>query len=209
MFNKVILLGNLTRDVELRYLPSGQCTAKIGLATTHKYKKSDGTPAEDTCFVDATLWGRTAEIANQYLKKGSPVLIEGRLVLESWTDQSGQKRSKHSITAESLKLIPSGNRGGNGGSRGDEYDNGSYGDENYGGGYNSNGYGNGGYNQNSNYNSGNYGGANAQNRAQNSGYSNNSYSNNAQNNGYNNNTNAPRNSQKAQNIEVDDDDIPF
>ena len=89
MFNKVILVGNLTRDVELRYLPSGAALARLNLATNRRYKKQDGTQAEEVCFIDVNLFGRTAEVANQYLKKGSQVLIEGRLVLESWTDNTG------------------------------------------------------------------------------------------------------------------------
>ena len=109
MFNKVILVGNLTRDVELRYLPSGAALARLGLATNRRYKKQDGTQAEEVCYIDANLFGRTAEVANQYLKKGSQVLIEGRLVLESWTDNTGAKRSKHSIAAESMQML-----GGNG-----------------------------------------------------------------------------------------------
>ena len=105
MYNKVILVGNLTRDVELRYLPSGSALAKIGIATNRRFKKQDGSQGDEVCFVDVNLFGRTAEIANQYLKKGSKILIEGRLVLESWTDQSGQKRSKHSVSAESLQML--------------------------------------------------------------------------------------------------------
>ncbi|WP_104721728.1 single-stranded DNA-binding protein [Helicobacter mesocricetorum] len=105
MFNKVILVGNLTRDVELRYLPNGSALAKLGLATNRRYKKQDGTQGEETCFIDVNLFGRTAEVANQYLKRGSQVLIEGRLVLESWMDSNGQKRSRHSITAESMQML--------------------------------------------------------------------------------------------------------
>ena len=105
MFNKVILVGNLTRDVELRYLPSGAALARLGLATNRRYKKQDGTQAEEVCYIDANLFGRTAEVANQYLKKGSQVLIEGRLVLESWTDNTGTKRSKHSIAAENMQML--------------------------------------------------------------------------------------------------------
>lgn len=101
------MVGNLTRDVELKYLPSGSAVAKIGLASNRKYKKQDGESAEDTCFVDVSLFGRTAEVANQYLKKGSQVLIEGRLNFETWTDASGQKRSKHTITAESMQMLGS------------------------------------------------------------------------------------------------------
>ncbi len=105
MFNKVILIGNLTRDVELRYLPSGQALAKCGIATNRRYKDASGMQKDETMFIDFTVWGRSAEVANQYLRKGSRVLIEGRLTLEQWTDQSGQKRSKHSITVENLKML--------------------------------------------------------------------------------------------------------
>lgn len=105
MFNKVIILGNLTRDVELRYLPSGSALATIGLASNRKYKKQDGTPGEEVCFVDVKLFGRTAEVANQYLKKGSQILIEGRLTLETWQDSTGAKKSKHTITAESMQML--------------------------------------------------------------------------------------------------------
>lgn len=105
MFNKVIIVGNLTRDVELKYLPSGSAAATIGLASNRKYKKQDGSTVEEACFIDVKLFGRTAEIANQYLKKGSQVLIDGRLNFESWNDASGQKRSKHTITAESMQML--------------------------------------------------------------------------------------------------------
>jgi single-strand DNA-binding protein len=105
MFNKVILIGNLTRDVELRYLPSGQALAKCGIATNRRYKDASGMQKDETMFIDFTVWGRSAEIANQYLRKGSRVMLEGRLTLEQWTDQTGQKRSKHSITVENLKML--------------------------------------------------------------------------------------------------------
>lgn len=117
MFNKVILVGNLTRDVELRYLPSGSALAKIGLATNRRFKKQDGSQGEEVCFIDVNLFGRTAEVANQYLRRGSKILVEGRLVLESWTDQSGQKRSKHSVTAESMQMLD-----GKGGTPGGGYE---------------------------------------------------------------------------------------
>ncbi|MDE7255254.1 MAG: single-stranded DNA-binding protein [Helicobacter sp.] len=107
MYNRIILVGNLTRDVELRYLPSGSAVARIGLATNRRFKKQDGSMDDEVCFVDVSLFGRTAEVANQYLKKGSKVLIEGRLVLESWVDQSGQKRSKHSVRADSMQMMDS------------------------------------------------------------------------------------------------------
>lgn len=105
MFNRVVMLGNLTRDCELRYLPSGGAVCTTGLATNRKFKKTDGSQGEEVCFVDITFFGRTAEIANQYLKRGSKVLVEGRLKLDQWSDQSGVKRSKHSITVESLQMI--------------------------------------------------------------------------------------------------------
>lgn len=112
MFNKVIIVGNLTHDVELKYLPSGSAVAKIRLASGKKYKKQDGDMVDETCFIDASLFGRTAEIANQYLKKGSQILIEGRLRYETWTDANGQKRSKHTITAESMQMLGRANQGG-------------------------------------------------------------------------------------------------
>lgn len=105
MFNKVIMVGNLTRDVELRYLNTGVALSTFGLASNRRYKKADGMQVDDTCFIDITLFGRTAEIANQYLRKGSKVLIEGRLNFETWTDQQGGKRSKHTIIAESLQML--------------------------------------------------------------------------------------------------------
>lgn len=105
MFNKVIIVGNLTRDVDLKYLPSGSAVSTIGLASNRKYKKQDGSQTEEVCFVDIKLFGRTAEVANQYLKKGSQVLIEGRLSLETWNDQNGNKRSKHTIVAESMQML--------------------------------------------------------------------------------------------------------
>lgn len=115
MFNKVIIIGNLTRDVELRYLPSGSALATIGLASNHRFKKQDGSDGEEVCFIDVKLFGRSAEVANQYLKKGSKVLIEGRLTLESWTDQSGAKKSRHTIIAESMKMMDSKMKGENDG----------------------------------------------------------------------------------------------
>ena len=112
MYNRAILVGNLTRDIEIRYLPSGQPVAKCGIATSRKYRDQSGNQKEETMFIDITVWGRSAEIANQYLRKGSKVLIEGRLTLEQWTDQSGQKRSKHSVTVENLKMLDGKAQGG-------------------------------------------------------------------------------------------------
>ncbi|MDR1285468.1 MAG: single-stranded DNA-binding protein [Campylobacteraceae bacterium] len=107
MFNRVILVGNLTRDIELRYLPNGSAISSTGIATNRRFKKQDGSQGEDVCFIDISLFGRTAEIANQYLKKGSKILIEGRLKLDAWTDQNGQKRSKHTIVVDNLQMLDS------------------------------------------------------------------------------------------------------
>jgi len=122
-FNKVILLGNLTRDPEVRYTPKGTAVTELGMAVNRVYTAENGEKREETTFVDVTLWGRTAEIAGEYLKKGRPVLIEGRLQLDTWDDkQSGQKRSKLKVIGEGLQLLggrPGGGRGGDeeGGSR--------------------------------------------------------------------------------------------
>lgn len=107
MFNRVIFLGNLTRDCELAYLPNGGAVTKTGIASTRKFKKQDGTQAEEVCFVDLTFFGRSAEVANKYLKSGSKCLVEGRLKLDQWTDQQGVKRSKHSITVETMQMLDS------------------------------------------------------------------------------------------------------
>lgn len=106
MFNKVVLLGNLTRDIELRYAASNTAIAKTAIATSRKFS-SNGEKKEETCFVDITFFGRSAEVANQYLRKGSKVLIEGRLVFEQWTSPDGQKHSKHSVVVESMQMVDS------------------------------------------------------------------------------------------------------
>lgn len=105
MFNKVILVGNLTRDCELRYLPSGSAVCTTGIATNRKFKNQQGEQKEEVCFIDITFFGRTAEIANQYLGRGKKVLVEGRLKLDQWTDQNGGKRSKHSVTVDTLQML--------------------------------------------------------------------------------------------------------
>ena len=106
MFNKIILVGNLTRDIELKYTSGGTALAKTAIATTRKFT-TNGERKEEVCFVDITFFGRSAEIANQYLRKGSKCLVEGRLMFEQWTDQQGQKRSKHSVTVESMQMLDS------------------------------------------------------------------------------------------------------
>jgi single-strand DNA-binding protein len=114
-FNRVILVGNLTRDPELRYIPSGSAVSEIGLAVNDRVKKGDQW-VDETTFVDVTLWGRTAEVANEYLSKGSSILIEGRLKLDSW-EKDGQKRSKLRVIAEKMQML-GGREGGGGAARG-------------------------------------------------------------------------------------------
>jgi single-strand DNA-binding protein len=106
--NRVLLIGNLTRDPELRYTPKGTPVTEIGLAVNRIFSGEDGEKKEETTFVDVTLWARQAEIAGQYLKKGRPVFIEGRLQLDTWDDkQTGQKRSRLRVVAENLQLLGS------------------------------------------------------------------------------------------------------
>lgn len=116
--NKVLLLGNLTRDPELRYTPKGTAVADIGVAINRVWTNEQNQRQEETTFVDITLWGRQAEIAQQYLTKGRGVFIEGRLQMDTWEDKaSGQKRSKLKVVAENLQFMPDG-KGGSGGSVG-------------------------------------------------------------------------------------------
>ena len=109
-FNKVILLGNLTRDLEIRHTSGGTAVADIGLAVNDRRKDASGQWVDEKTFVEVTLWGRTAEVADEYLSKGSPVLIEGRLKLDTWQGQDGQKRSKLKVVGERLQML--GNRNG-------------------------------------------------------------------------------------------------
>src|SRR5205809_6381372 len=129
-FNRVILLGNLTRDVEVRYLQSGTAVADIGMAVNDRRKGQNGEWIEETTFVDVTLWGRTAEVAGEYLGKGSPILIEGRLKYDTW-EKDGQKRSKLSVVCERMQMVGS-KGGGGGGGRGQNQnidEGGDYGDD--------------------------------------------------------------------------------
>ncbi|QDV72536.1 single-stranded DNA-binding protein [Botrimarina mediterranea] len=112
-YNRVVLVGNLTRDIELRYIPSGTAVAEIGLAVNDRVKRGDQW-VDETTFVDVTLWGRTAEVANQYLNKGSSILIEGRLKLDTW-EKDGQKRSKLRVVAEKMQMLGGRGEGGGGG----------------------------------------------------------------------------------------------
>ena len=108
-FNKVILAGNLTRDPELRYTPKGTAVARLGLACNRKWKSESGEMKEEVTFVDVDAFGKTAETIGQYLKKGRPILIEGRLRYDTWEDkQSGQKKSKLSVVLENFQFLDSG-----------------------------------------------------------------------------------------------------
>ena len=107
MYNKVVMVGNLTRDIELRYLPSGAAIAKSAIATSYKYKTSTGEQKDEVCFLDFNIFGRSAEVANQYLRKGSKVLLEGRLVFEQWTAQDGTNRNRHSLRVDTMKMLDS------------------------------------------------------------------------------------------------------
>jgi len=111
-FNRVILVGNLTRDPELRYTPKGLAIAKIGLAVNRTWKNETGESKEEVTFVDIDAFGKQAETIGQYLKKGRPILVEGRLRLDQWDDkQTGQKRSRLGVVMEGFQFLDSGNRG--------------------------------------------------------------------------------------------------
>lgn len=119
-FNKVILVGNLTRDPQVRYTPGGSAVAEVGLAVNRSwFDKNSNSRKEETTFVDVTLWGRTAEVASEYLTKGRSVLIEGRLQLDQWDDkESGQKRSKLKVVGENMTMLGGkGESGGGGGGK--------------------------------------------------------------------------------------------
>ena len=112
-FNKVILLGNLTRDPEVRYTPKGSAVCDLGIAVNRVYTTDSGEKREEVTYVDVVLWARLAEIAGEYLKKGRPVFIEGRLQMDTWDDkQSGQKRTKLRVVGESMQLLGSRPAGG-------------------------------------------------------------------------------------------------
>jgi len=122
--NKVMLIGNVTRDPEIKYTPKGSAVTDLGIAVNRVFTPEGGERREETTFVDVTLWGRQAEIAGEYCKKGRSVYIEGRLQLDSWEDKtSGQKRSKLRVVGENFQLLgprPGGSGGGGGHSGGDE-----------------------------------------------------------------------------------------
>ena len=113
-FNKVFLLGNLTRDPQLSYTPSQTAVVDFGIATNRKWKGADGQQKEEVCFVDCRAFGRTAENINKYCQKGRPLLVEGRLTYDSWTGQDGAKKSRLRVTVENFQFIGCG-QGGQGG----------------------------------------------------------------------------------------------
>lgn len=121
-YNRVVLMGNLTRDIELRYTPGGTAVTDISVAVNDRRKTAEGQWVEEVTFVDVTLWGRTAEVASEYLGKGSPILLEGRLKLDMW-EKDGQKHSKLKVIGERMQMI--GGRGGGGDDSGDRGSSGS------------------------------------------------------------------------------------
>lgn len=124
-YNKVLLLGNLTRDPEVRYTPKGTAVTDLGIAVNRQYTLDTGEKREEVTFVDVTFWGRTAEVAAEYLRKGRSVFIEGRLQLDTWDDkQTGQKRSKLKVMGEAMQMLGS-RPGGSGGGGGEEAEEGS------------------------------------------------------------------------------------
>lgn len=121
-YNKVLLMGNLTRDVELRHTPNNQAVGRIGLAVNRQFRGADGEMREEVSFIDCEAWGKTAETMSKYLSKGRPVFIEGRLKLDQW-EKDGQKFSKLKVVVENFRFIDS--RGGGGGGGGSSDDGGS------------------------------------------------------------------------------------
>lgn len=118
-YNKVLLMGNLTRDPELRYTPKGTAVAKIGLAVNRQWKSESGEQKEEVSFIDIEAWGRQAEVIAQYMKKGSPLFVEGRLKLDSWEDKNTkQKVSKLKVVLEGFNFIGGPREGGGGGGGG-------------------------------------------------------------------------------------------
>ena len=107
MFNKTVLVGNLTRDVELRYAANGNAIGNSAIAVSRKYTNNNGAQVEEVMFIDITFFGKIAEVANQYLRKGSKLLVEGRLKFDQWTDNNGQNRSKHSVVVENMEMLGS------------------------------------------------------------------------------------------------------
>ena len=114
-YNRIVLMGNLTRDPQLSFTPANTAICKFGLATNRKWKDRDGNMKEDVCFVDCTVFGRGAETFNQYMSKGRSVLVEGRLQLDQWTSPEGEKKSKHVVIVENFTFVGGGRDGGDSG----------------------------------------------------------------------------------------------
>jgi single-strand DNA-binding protein len=110
-FNKIILVGNLTRDPQMSYLPSNTPVVELGMAVNRKYRTQDGQQREDTCFIDCRAYGKQAETLNQYVRKGQPLLVEGRLQYDTWEAKDGTKRSKHRVFIENFQFMGSGQGG--------------------------------------------------------------------------------------------------
>lgn len=126
-FNKVFLMGNLTRDVEIRHTSGNQAVGNFGIAVNRRYKTASGEQREDVTFVDCEAWGRTAEIMAQYFAKGRPVFLEGRLKLDQWEGKDGSKQSKLRVVVENFQFVDSGGGGGGGGGSGGGRGGSSYG----------------------------------------------------------------------------------
>ena len=110
MFNKLIMVGNLTRDIDLKFFPTGDAFAVSSIASTYKYKSATGEQKDEVCFIDFKIYGKDAENAKKYIKKGSKVLLEGRLVFEEWKDRiSGQQRNRHILRVDVIKYLDSKN----------------------------------------------------------------------------------------------------
>jgi len=109
-FNRVFLMGNLTRDPELRYTPQGTAVANLGLAVNRRFKDKSGEQKEEVCFLTVVVWNKQAEVCNQYLQKGKPIFVEGRLQSRTWQDNEGKKRSVIEVRAERVQFMPQGQR---------------------------------------------------------------------------------------------------
>ncbi len=105
MYNKMIMIGNLTKDIDLKYFPNGDAFAVSSVASTYKYKSTTGEQKDEVCFIDFKVYGKDAENANKFLKKGSKVLLEGRLVFEQWTANDGSTRSRHILRVDTMKFL--------------------------------------------------------------------------------------------------------
>jgi len=156
--NKGFMIGRLTKDPELRYLPNGTPKAELRLATSREWKGRDGEQQKDVCYIDIAVWARQAEIVKQYLRKGRQIFVEGRLDFREWENKDGQRRSKHEIVADRVQFLDRMDGGeGGGGGRGSYQSEGGYGGGGYGGGGGGGGGGNYGGNYGGNDGGGNYG----------------------------------------------------